>query len=192
MNLFKGSVMLIMSDVIVVVINVCKCSDDMNLALAALREFIEKHHCLCGMSPNFIDFSTVSEQYSLASSALEVGKLIDENEHLFNYRQYLIPHIISICDQKLNIRMLCHSAAIKLYEYDMNHDSNYLYCLYNYLKNERSLVLTSKILNIHRSTLIYKLNKISEIIKIDINDADVRFHMILSYEILHFLDSRLQ
>ncbi len=67
-----------------------------------------------------------------------------------------------------------------------------MYSLYIYLKNEKSLVLASKILNIHRSTLIYRLNKINEIIKVDLDDADIRFHMILSFEILRYLESRLQ
>jgi DNA-binding PucR family transcriptional regulator len=82
----------------------------------------------------------------------------------------------------------CHREAIKLHNYDKVNGNSYFYCLYVYLLNERSLLATSKILSIHRSTLIYRLNKISEIIHVDLDDTDTRMHLVYSYDILHFLD----
>jgi DNA-binding PucR family transcriptional regulator len=136
----------------------------------------------------FKDFSNLFEHYKLAGASTEIGSLVNKDKRLFRYEDYIMPHMISICDQTLNVTTLCHPEAVKLHAHDRKTGNNYFYCLYVYLLNEKSLLVTARQLNIHRSTLIYRLSKIAEIISVDLNDQKLRMHLILSYEILHFLD----
>jgi DNA-binding PucR family transcriptional regulator len=52
------------------------------------------------------------------------------------------------------------------------------------LKYERNAVATADALYIHRNTLRNHLNKIAEITGSDFDDADVRFHLLISLNTL--------
>ncbi len=187
-NMFAGSVLLEPGNELALVVNMRHCRDTFDDALESLADFLEKRNFICGVSTLFRNFSWFREQYSLAHAAINIGRLIDRDDRLFRYTKYVMPHMISLCDKVFNVNMLCHREAIKLHEYDKVNKNNYFYCLYLYLLNERSLLTTSRKLNIHRSTLIYRLNKITDIIKVDLDDQETRMHMVYSYDILHFLD----
>ncbi len=187
-NMFAGSILLELGDVLALVVNTQFCRDGLDEAFISLNDFLSRRNFICGISSLFRNFSWLYEQYGLAQAAIEVGRLMDPDNKLFRYNSYVMPHMISMCDLMFNVNTICHREAIKLHEYDKVNSNNYFYCLYIYLLNERSLLTTSKKLNIHRSTLIYRLNKISEIIHIDLTDQETRMHMVYSYEILHFLD----
>jgi len=187
-NMFKGSVLLSVDDFLVLVVNVRQCRQALPEAFLKLEDFLGKRNFVCGVSMMFTDFTLLAEQYRLSAVAIEVGTMIDTDKKLFHYADYVTGHIVSLCNEAFNVKILCHAEAVKLHEYDRQSGNNYFYCLYVYLLNERSLLLSSKQLNIHRSTLIYRLGKIAEIISVDLNDRRVRMHLILSYEILHYLD----
>ena len=187
-DLFPGSVLLSMGDVLALAVNLRTCSDMLPEAFDKLDAFLQKRNFSCGVSMLFKDFSHLNEQYKLASAAIDIGSMVNPSKRLFHYEDYVMMHIVSLCNESINVRILCHREAIRLHEYDSETGNNYFYCLYVYLKNEKSLLLSSKQLNIHRSTLIYRLGKISELISVDLSDQRVRIHLILSYEILRFLD----
>lgn len=47
--------------------------------------------------------------------------------------------------------------------------------------------LTAKELNIHRNTLVYRLNRISEITQLDMDDANVHLNLHLALKAHHLL-----
>jgi DNA-binding PucR family transcriptional regulator len=187
-NMFKGSVLLSVDDFLVLVVNARQCRQALPEAFLKLEDFLAKRNFVCGVSMMFTDFMHLAEQYRLSAVAIEIGTMMDADKKLFHYADYITGHIINTCNEAFNVKILCHAEAVKLHEYDKQSGNNYFYCLYVYLLNERSLLLSSKQLNIHRSTLIYRMGKISEIISVDLNDRRVRSHLILSYEILRYLD----
>ena len=73
----------------------------------------------------------------------------------------------------------CYEAEI-LRSYDNLHNTSYCKTLFMYLKYERNAVATAEALFIHRNTLRNHLNKIAEITGSDFDDADVRFHLLIS------------
>lgn len=42
----------------------------------------------------------------------------------------------------------------------------------------------ARLLHIHRTTLLYRLEKIYEMADIDLEDADTRLHLLLSFQLL--------
>lgn len=77
----------------------------------------------------------------------------------------------------------CYEADV-LRSYDHLHNTTYCRTLYTYLKYERNAVATADALYIHRNTLRNHLNKIAEITGSDFDDADVRFHLLISLNTL--------
>lgn len=52
-----------------------------------------------------------------------------------------------------------------------------------FLKNERSLVKSLQILNVHRNSLIYRLERIAQIAECDFDDPDNREWLLFSFRI---------
>lgn len=55
--------------------------------------------------------------------------------------------------------------------------------LYVYLRVSGNLKDTAEHLHIHRNTLKYRLGKISELLKLNIEDAEIRFNLMLAYKL---------
>lgn len=68
----------------------------------------------------------------------------------------------------------------KLKEYDKKNDEELLETLYVYLACERSYVKTSELLNLHRNTIVYRINKIEGIINLDLDSIHGRLQILLS------------
>ena len=77
----------------------------------------------------------------------------------------------------------CYEADV-LYAYDNLHNTPYCKTLFTYLKCERNAVATAQALFVHRNTLRNRLNKIAEITGSDFDDADMRFHLLISLNTL--------
>ena len=72
---------------------------------------------------------------------------------------------------------------LELYRYDQEHNTNNLELLYVYLVNDRKATETAEITHMHRNNVIYRISRISEMADIDLDDAQVRFRLLLAYEL---------
>ena len=77
----------------------------------------------------------------------------------------------------------CYEADV-LHSYDKANGTNYCMTLLTYLKHERNAVATANALYVHRNTLRNHLAKITEITGSDFQDADARFHLVISLNTL--------
>ena len=66
------------------------------------------------------------------------------------------------------------SEAVSKYVYGINeeHNTQLLYTLETYFNNCQNSVNTSKALFIHRNTLLYRLDRIAEILDLNYNDSE--------------------
>ena len=75
----------------------------------------------------------------------------------------------------------------KLRGIDRDRGTEYYRTLRAWLLNERSIPKTAEALIVHRTTLTYRLEKLRELIPIDLDDPDFRLYLLLSY---HLMDTR--
>jgi PucR family transcriptional regulator, purine catabolism regulatory protein len=71
--------------------------------------------------------------------------------------------------------------------YDDQHKSDLLITLDAYFNSNGNMRLTAKELNIHRNTLVYRLNRIAEITQLDMDDANVHLNLRLALKAYHLL-----
>ena len=72
----------------------------------------------------------------------------------------------------------------ELIQYDRQNGTQYYETLLAYLIAERNIPKTAEALIIHRTTLTYRLKKISELIKVNLDDPNQRQYLLLSFFIL--------
>lgn len=56
--------------------------------------------------------------------------------------------------------------------------------LYYFLCSERKISLTAKHVHMHRNSVIYRIQKIQDILALDLDDPDVRLRLMISFKIL--------
>ncbi len=131
----------------------------------------------CGVSTPTKDLASVPVRFKQARFALErapkePGVYCCE-DHAFSYMLYLLRNDESA-------PLLLHPAVEKLGEYDRDNQNELLPTLNVFLKNDRNLQRTADELNIHRSTLKYRLQRIEDIAGIDLEDPAVGTYLRLS------------
>lgn len=86
--------------------------------------------------------------------------------------------------ESVNIRTLLHPFVLALYQQDIDDRSDNLETLYIYLLHERSYLKASKLMNLHRNSIVYRVGRVQEMFPMDLDDETVRNYIIFSYEML--------
>ena len=80
--------------------------------------------------------------------------------------------------------MICHEKLLFLKQSDKDKGTEYMKTLRIYLDNQCNVMQTSKQLFIHRSTVLYRLDKIKQILGSDLKDPDEILYLMLSFRLL--------
>ena len=80
--------------------------------------------------------------------------------------------------------MVAHPVLHQLLEHDAASGTQYYDTLRTYLECERSIPMTAAALIIHRTTLTYRLGKIQELTRLNLDDPNLRLYLLLSYQLL--------
>lgn len=120
-------------------------------------------------------FSGIYELLDIASQHCEkqVGTMYDGHKYLHFY-------LIRELQKNISSDQL-HPALKRLRTYDTDHHSDFYQTLKTYLELERSPVATAKALKLHRNSLAYRLEKIYDIIQVNLDDPLIRFYLLLSF-----------
>lgn len=76
---------------------------------------------------------------------------------------------------------ILHPALSQLMQYDLRHDTSLWLTLKCFLENESSYAATASALSIHRSTLLYRIERIQSLTKIDLASPSERLHLRISF-----------
>lgn len=122
--------------------------------------FVEDSSLNAGFSRCMNGHMNLRRQYIQAKIALQFGtrKYPDKRMHPFNDISF--DYILDQATKKLPGYMLCHERLLFLQEHDDSSGSDYMRTLRCYLDNHCNVVQTARELFIHRSTLLYRLEKI--------------------------------
>ena len=125
---------------------------------------------------------------------------LSRNEQVLNYLygrgrdkglvSYDTYKLVALCysaleDDKLlgKNQFVCQS-ALRIYEYDRKHDTEYLRTLLVYLNSRFSLSSTCNILHVHRNTVIYRIERLKSYFGINFDEPWDCFNLLLSCHIL--------
>ena len=96
---------------------------------------------------------------------------------------YILEHIIDYL-KDAPLPSPYHPGLLKLIDYDAKHHSSYSDTLRVYLEMERNHLAAARALNLHRNSLSYRIQKITQITGADFDDPNTRLHMLISYKLL--------
>lgn len=166
---------------IVVIVNLTVGKSTPAQVISSLSYLVREGLFKVGVSNEFTNFCHLPEAYQQAAIALEYGMQSESMIWCFHYRDYVLQYIFDQACQVLPYDFICAKQIKDLQKYDDKHNTMLNETLETYLRLERNVVQTAKTLYIHRSTLFYRLERIQQIIDVDLNDPAIRLYLEISY-----------
>jgi hypothetical protein len=169
---------------IAVFLNLGASDQNRDSAASPLALLLEEESLRAGMSFCFTGFDGLGRYYRQAGIALCLGRTHRADQRLCRFEDVQEFHLLESCTRELPAHMVCAPEIIKLREYDMAHTTSYFHTLEIFLKNNLHPVQTIKELQIHRSTLIYRLERIQKITGFDVERRGNQWFLLLSFKLL--------
>ncbi|RJE48811.1 MULTISPECIES: PucR family transcriptional regulator [unclassified Dehalobacter] len=134
-----------------------------------------------GVSAQFVNLGEVAIYHRQASIAVKRG--FEQNKSLTHFRDCAIDVLVFESDRDF-CRHCVHPGVRYLKDYDDQSGTSYSLTLRNYLQSERSYLLTAQQLFIHRNTAVYRLEKINELYRFNLDDPEEREYILFSFRLL--------
>lgn len=142
-----------------------------------LYEIAQAWKCSIGLSDCFHDVYESAVFASQADRALESAKNELQNT-VYNYDAISLSDLIKHLGPREHIFIAPEIREMQ--SYDENHHSEYIETLKAYLRTERGLQETAALLNIHRNTLSYRIEKMTERFSLRLEIPESRYRYYLS------------
>ncbi len=175
-SIIPGSYCALINSNIAILVN---SATDMSVYLKELRYLLITNAAICAESSVYNDLGKTHQVWNQLQFMLENKSPDDKSSELF-YADFYEAHCLSVLHEEFPLQTLCHSALYKIQKFDARNHTNYLSTLISYLQNNCSMNTTAALLNIHRNSLLYRVQKIEEILGFEIANSKERLPMLLS------------
>lgn len=142
----------------------------------AMQPILSACGCAAGKSPWFYDTGLAARN---AHAARVAAQQADARRLIVEFEEIKLDYALSTLRDGV-IADVRHGAVDLIACYDEQHGTQLLDTLRVYLKCACSATAASKELFVHRSTLLYRLERIEEVGEVDLADSATRFHLELS------------
>lgn len=175
---------LIKDNTLIFVFNLTRSGISRNAVLSSIVPQLRDWLFKAGISTVFTDFKNLYYYYKQAEYALSVGKSIDNSFWYYRFEDYLLPYIVKKSKERLIPEALYPDGLLRLIAHDQHKETNYCELLQLYLKNNMHIANTIKQAFLHRNTFLYRIDRIQEIIQMDLSDSDVRLSLLMAFKIM--------
>jgi len=174
----EGRFLSIIYDQQLILLSYAPTEADFEPFIEKLERFCSVHHLRCGVSNRFRNIAALAGYYAQAIAAL--NSLAESG--LCFYQDIMLDHILShIPDEKIGF--LISPDIARLEEANSHFSFSLTETLRCYLECNCNLIRCSQQLFIHKNTLLYRLNHIRSIIHTDLDNADERLLLMLSFRL---------
>jgi DNA-binding PucR family transcriptional regulator len=103
---------------------------------------------------------------------------------MIRFEEIGLDYLLGKCTEKLEPNVVCSRAVLTLKKYDLEHKTDYYETLRTYITCQMNAVKAAKALYIHRSTFLYRMAHIKELVNLDLEDPDQLLYLLLTYKLL--------
>ena len=199
-SIFPGAFPIQYDNKLAVLLQVEKYVPVPQLDETALLHCLEEYRlcaCVSNITRNLMSLRT---DYDKTSKCLTFARTFceDRNRRIFRAEDYAIYALIDISYNAVKNEYhgeyikLCCPGAITLNYYDNRHGTNNAQLLKYYLMNDCNTTRTAADFGLHRNTLMYRLEKIQQIIGTDLEDPMQKLRMLMSLIALDYIETYQQ
>jgi len=167
--------------------NLTKAGTTMEACQAQLERFGAKMQIQIGLSCQFEDLMQVKDFAVEADQARRMGRVKKPGYFCYAFSDWIVYYIVEHFIGDLRAENICCPGILKLRSIDKEKNTAYIETLRAYFANGFQQLATAEALFIHRSTLTYRLERISQLGDIDLENADQRLYAQLSLLLLELI-----
>ena len=135
----------------------------------------------------YSEFSQIRKSYLEAEKALKALRAEGGADRNVCYSDIGAYKLLTEIKNTELLKQYCTDTLGKLEQYDIQNKSDFTEILRTFLMEDGSFIKTASRLFMHRNTLQYKINKIQEILEVDLSDPKVRFEINLGFKVKRLL-----
>lgn len=147
---------------------------------------------LLGIGTSTSNMKDYYVSYQQALLALNVMNIRMKHISFSLYEDLGAYTILHHLDQSNAVNLFIKSQLDPLLTYTENKNIDLYHTLYVFLQNNGNIKSTSDELFIHRSSLLYRLEKIESLLNVDLNDAEIRFNLMMAFKLHDMHGERLK
>ena len=168
---------------VVVYINLDLCDFTLDEISQKLAGFIRDSLLIAGYSRVMLGHFNFQRQYVQASISIQTGSRKNPTSWIHHFNDVALPYILEQITEASSY-MICHEKLLHLKYQDESTGTQLYETLRVYLQNHQSATKTAAALYIHRSTLLYRIEKIEAALKSDLTDPDELLYLMLSFYLM--------
>jgi DNA-binding PucR family transcriptional regulator len=169
---------------ICVVVNLTQQGSNSKDFLKRFEEFAEEEHLEAGISASFNKLQDLPGIYLQAELAKQKLENKAEAGNLLKYEDYRMEFAIDSIVKVIPSKYYCPKQLYDLIRFDKEHGADLYQTLKAYIRNNCSATDACRELYVVRSTFIYRLSKVKEILGLDLSNPDVRTILALSFKMI--------
>lgn len=181
---FPGSYVLLREHRQCVILNMKTLGIPYHLLRYTLAPLCRDHLLYAGISAPVRNIRSLRTPYLQSRIALDTAFRQRSDEWVRIFSGSALRYILENYRGELAIEDTLSPALYALQDYDRAHGTPYFETLRQYLLLERDIPKTSEALFIHRTTLLYRLKKIRELVSLDLENPARRLYLLLSLFVL--------
>lgn len=160
-------------------------SDEVKTRFESGRAALARINAVCGISSSFFNLSQTRIAYLQAIAAFELGCAIDPGQVVYYYRDYYLYHMLDTFSKypEMKLGQLYFSRLDMLEKNDQDTKNDNMRLLEIYLRNNRNITNTANEMHLHRNSIIYRLERISELLRVPLDNPDVQMRLLISFRI---------
>ena len=181
---FQRCLFLFKDNALIVVFNV---DDESKMASEHARRLMPLlRDCLyvVGESQCFDDFKKLYYFFLQARYALEVGRRKDPMLWSYRWKDYELDYFLHRAESELTVDAILPDGVRRLIAHDKGKEDGYVRLLRVYLDNDCNIAETSRVLYTHRNTCIYRIQRMTELLGLDLGDPDTKLILSICLRIL--------
>ena len=150
----------------------------------ALKPFIRDSYLKAGYSRVVTGHLNLRRLYVQCTIALDVGGRKSPYRWIHHFDDVAFTYITEQVTKRLPAEMICHEGVLELKRHDEQNGSEYISTLRAWFENGENAVHAAQALYIHRSTFLYRMEKIRELMETELDDPEELLYISLSLRLL--------
>ncbi|MEG1524622.1 MAG: helix-turn-helix domain-containing protein [Clostridia bacterium] len=174
---------------IVVIINLNLFGGNAEGVISKMVYFLRDNFLKAGVSNEFSGFVDMYYHHKQAIIALDFVTRQQSYRWILRFADIALDYMIEQCMHELPLHVVCAKNILNMKNYDEEHNTEFYKTLECYIGNRFNALQTAKALFIHRSTFLYRMERIKEMFKIDLNNDETLLYTLISIKMLELSKS---
>ncbi len=139
----------------------------------------------CGIGRVATHVQGIPQSFREAQRAVEIGRRLFGEGNIHSFARLGIYRLLFYLDGQTELTAFYQEMLGPLLDYDARHDGTYIKTLECYFQYNGNLSQTARTMHFHRNSLIYRLERIEEILGRSLEDAELRLSLQIALKIHH-------